>query len=205
MARPDHAFDGIVVETSLRFLDRVFGRKHPSSAWQLQPGFEVQLDLDRHALCRCRLGDPIEWLSGLGPPEDSEALREHRYCYYSRGIEIGEEKGTVTDFAVFWIDYLRAGFQPFNGLVTYRGRTVPLDAGTTERTFTKVFSGPYWRDQDQDETILFYEFQQDIEWQVEFTLAGALKAMRVVWPALMAEAKQRELYGVSLPWPPRRE
>lgn len=181
------------------------GRKHPSAAWQVQLGLEIQLDLDRHALCRCRIGDPMEWLSGLGPPEDSKALKENRYCYYSKGIEIGEDEGAVADFAVFWSDYLQAGFQPFNGRVTYRGKTVSLDSRTTEREFREMFSIPYWRDQDQDEIILFYEFRDGIEWQVEFTLAESLKAMRVVSPALMADARQREMYGVSAPWPPRRD
>jgi hypothetical protein len=187
----------------LRLFDWIRGREHPSELWQSEPGFEILLDLDRHALCRCRIGDPVEWLSGLGPPEDAAALREKRYVYYSRGIEFGEEDAKVVDFAVFWVDYLRVGYQPFRGLVTYEGKTVPLDSTTTERTFIKVFSTPYWRDQDQDETILFYEFQQDIEWQVEFTLEDRLKAMRVVWPPLMADTKQRELYGVNVPWPPR--
>lgn len=62
-----------------------------------------------------------------------------------------------------------------------------------------------WPDQDQEEIILFYEFREDIEWQVEFTLEGGLKAIGAVWPALMAEAAQRESYGVSLPWPPCRD
>jgi hypothetical protein len=191
---------GVVV----RLLDRILGRKHPSATWQLEPGFEVQLDLDRHALCRCRIGDPIEWLSGLGPPESAEALRENRYCYYSKGLEVGEENGAVVDFAVFWDDYYGSGFQSFKGLVTYRGKTVQLGPETSESAFRELFADPYWRDQDQDEIILFYEFEGDIEWQVEFTLEAKLKAMRVVWPALMADAKQREVYGVSVPWPPRR-
>lgn len=181
------------------------GQKHPSMLWLSEPGLDIHLDLDRHALCRCRIGDPIEWLSGLGPPEDSAALREQRYCYYSRGIEIGEEDGKVANFAVFWIDYQQAGFQPFDGAATYRGKTVLLGSRTTEKEFTTLFGLPYWQDQDQDETILFHEFREDIEWQVEFTLQGSLKAMRVVWPALMAEAEQRERYGVNRRWPPRRQ
>jgi hypothetical protein len=189
----------------LKVFDRILGRKHPSTLWQSEPGFEVQLDLGRHALCRCRIGDPIEWLSGLGQPEDAKALREQRYCYYSRGIEIGEENGNIADFAVFWIDYLQAGFQPFEGSVIYQGKTVALGPRNRESEFRATFGDPYWRDQDQDEIILFYEFQRDIEWQVEFTLQSNLKAIRVVWPALMADAKQRELYGVNVAWPPRKE
>jgi len=189
----------------LKLLDRIMGRQHPNMLWQLDPGLELHLDLDRHALCRCRIGDPIEWLSGLGPPEDAKALREQRYCYYSRGIEIGEENGNVADFAVFWIDYLQQGFQPFEGRITYHGKTIRLDSRTTERDFRDLFGEPYWRDQDEEEIILFYEFQRDIEWQVEFTVESNLKAIRVVWPALMADAEQREIYGVNIPWPPRKE
>jgi hypothetical protein len=196
------------VEAILGVIDWIRGRKHFSKLWQPEPGFEIHLDLERHSLCRCRIGDPIEWLSGLGPPEDFAELKEQRYCYYSyysRGFEVGEEDGKMADFAVFWLDYLQAGFQPFNGSVTYRGKTVPLGTRTTEREFTTLFGHPYCRDQDQDEIILFYEYREDIEWQVEFTPEGGLKAMRVVWPALMAEADQRERCGVSVPWPPRRE
>ncbi len=188
----------------MRLVDWILGKRHASASWHADPGYVVELDLDRHALCRCSIGDPIEWLSGLGPPEDSRALREQRYCYYSRGIEIGEEDNKVADFAVFWVDYLQAGFQPFSGPVIYRDRTISLNAGTLESEFVHVFRAPYWRDQDQDETILFYEFRGDIEWQVEFTLEGRLKAMRIVWPAIMAEAEQRERYGVSHSWPPRQ-
>lgn len=184
--------------------DWIRGNQHPTALWQSDPGLEIHLDLDRHAFCRCRIGDPIEWLSGLGRPEDAAALREGRYLYYSHGIEIGEENGKVADFAVFWIDYLRAGFRTFTGLITYRGKAVSLSSRTSEGEFVNLFGSPYWRDQDQDEIILFYEFQGDIEWQVEFTLEGDLKAVRVVWPSLMSEEKQRKLYGVSLPWPPQR-
>ena len=187
----------------MKLFDWVLGKKHPSAAWHREPGFVVQLDLDRHALCRCRIGDPLEWISGLGPPEDSRALSEQRYCYYSQGIEIGEEDNKMADFAVFWFDYLQAGFQPFKGPVTYGGKTVSLGSGTTETEFVHVCGAPYWRDQDQDEIILFYEFRGDIEWQVEFTLKSELKALRVVWPAIMGDAEQRERYGVTQPWPPR--
>jgi len=189
----------------LSLFDKVLGKKHVSTLWQSEPGFKIQLELDRHALCRCRIGDPIEWLSGLGPPEDSRALREKSYCYYSRGVEIGEEDGKVADFSVFWVDYLEQGFQPFEGLVTFRGRTVELDFRTQEKEFRSLFGDPYWRDQDQEEIILFYEFQGDIEWQVEFTLQTSLTAIIVVCHPLMADAEQRERYGVSIQWPPRRE
>ncbi len=189
----------------MSLFEKIMGRKHASATWQSEPGLEMELDLERHSFCSRRLGDPIEWLSGLGPPEDSEALREQCFRYYSRGIEIGEDNGKISDFTAYWIDYLQLGFQPFNGSVTYRCKTVHLDSRTTEGDFVKVFGAPYWRDQDQDETILFYEFRDDIEWQVEFTLESGLKAIRVVRPALMADPEQREHFGVSLPWPPRRE
>jgi hypothetical protein len=192
------------MESVMRLFDRIFGSRHASAGWQPEPGFEVRLDLDAHSICRCSIGDPIEWLAGLGPPEDQRSLRERRYCYYSRGLEIGEEDGKAADFAVFWTDYLQAGFQPFKGPVTYRGKSVVLNSGTTESDIVSLFGDPYWRDQDEDEIILFYEFRGDIERQVECTLERQLKALRVVWPAVMSLTDQRVLYGVSREWPPER-
>ena len=186
----------------MKWLDRILGKEHTSASWQREAGFRIDIELDRHALCRCKIGDPIEWLSGLGPPEDARALREQRYCYYSRGFDIGEEDSKVSDFVVYWLDYLQQGYEPFQGIATYRGKEIPLNSGTKEEDFIAWFGKPYWRDQDKDEIILFYEFPGDIEWQVEFTLDGLLKAMRVVWPALMEDEQQRKQYGVTAPWPP---
>jgi hypothetical protein len=192
------------MESVMKLFDRILGRRHASANWQLDPGLEVRLDLDAHAICRCTIGDPIEWFSGLGPPEDKRSLKEQRYCYYSKGIEIGEEDDKVADFAVFWTDYLLAGFEPFKGPIIYRGKSVVLNSASTENELVNLFGDPYWKDRDEEEIILFYEFRGDIEWQVECTLEGKLKALRVVWPAVMSLADQRALYRVSREWPPPR-
>ena len=75
-----------------------------------------------------------------------------------------------------------------------------LSNRSSESDVQALFGQPYWRDQDEDEIILFYEFP-GVEWQIEFDLVGALKHLRVGRP-LLADAEQRAAYGVTKHWPP---
>ncbi len=181
----------------------LFGKPDPSSNWQAIPDWPIVLDMTRHALCDVRLGDPVEWLSKLGPPEDQKAVRDGCYRYVSKGIEIGAEAGFVTDFTIICgPDPCRPGFEPFKGSVVYGGRTLALGADADEANFTQTFGDPYWRDEDEAEIILFYEFRNDTEWQVEFTIQRSLKTLMIVTPPLMGLEKSRASYHVTKPWPP---
>jgi len=186
----------------MSILDKLFRRSHPSDNWQAVEGLPLVLDLDRHALCDVRPCDPTEWLSRLGPPEDRKALKDDRYCYYSLGIEFDPACDSIEGFAVVWNDVLDEKFQPFPGTVKWRGREYRLDTATTEADFIAVFGEPYWRDQDDMEVILFYEFRGDIEWQVEFTLDDSLKEIIVTTPPMLSNPEQRAAYAVTKPWPP---
>lgn len=80
---------------------------------------------------------------------------------------------------------------------------MPLSAQTREREIVGYFGDPYWRDEDEEEILLFYEFGE-LEWQVELTLQGTLKAVNAVAPPLLADEAQRRAYRVTKPWPPER-
>ncbi len=88
----------------------------------------------------------------------------------------------------------------FSGEFRYRERRLDLSEGTTERDLITAFGPPYWRDQDEVEVILFYEFGE-YEWQIEMGLNDRLKLF-VIAPPLLADPKQRAAYGVTRPWPP---
>ena len=60
---------------------------------------------------------------------------------------------------------------------------------------------PYWRDEDADELILFYEFP-NLEWQIEFSLDGSFNRVNVTCNPLLADETQRKAYRVDKPWPP---
>ncbi len=186
------------------FFDRLFGKPHPSDSWEAQERLELVFDLHRHALCNVGIGDPIEWLSVLGPPEERKALAEGCYGYPSRGVEIWADDGIVKDFMiVVGSDVTLPGFEPFRGTLVSDGRHLGLSSSSTEKEFAHTFGEPYWRDEDDMEIILFYEWKNDIEWQVEFTPGGLLKVFRATTPPLMSTQDQRNAYKVTKEWPPR--
>ncbi len=186
-------------------LDRLFARPDSTADWKPEPGLRLEVDLGRHALCGVRVGDPVEWLSRLGPAEDAlAARRDGRYSYYTRGLEVGARGGRVTSYLLVWGGYADPKYQPFAGACTSRGKSLPLSADTREPEIARYFGEPYWRDEDEDEILLFYEFGE-VEWQVELTLQGSLKAVSIVTPPLLADAAQRRAYRVSVAWPPERD
>ena len=91
-------------------------------------------------------------------------------------------------------------FIPFVGSVQSNSDEIALSY-LTESTFIDRFGDCYWRDQDDKESILFYEFPNR-EWQVEFDTQSLLKRIIVTSNPLMARKDQREAYGVTRPWPP---
>ncbi|MFC1835373.1 hypothetical protein ACFL2Q_11665 [Thermodesulfobacteriota bacterium] len=186
----------------MSFLSEFFGKAHPSTRWQEIPDFPVLLDLSRHSLCNFRIGDPVDWFSGLGPPEDPKGGRLGNYTYFSKGLEVYAEKGAVEGFAVIFLDDSRPEFGPFPGEILYDGRALELGHAAGETGLTEIFGKPYWRDQDEQEAILFYEWIGDIEWQVEFSLDNFLKCILITSPPLLSRPAQRKAYGVTKPWPP---
>ena len=75
----------------------------PTAHWRAEPGLGPEFDFGRHALCGVTIGDPVEWFAKLGPAEDPRATRRAaRYCYYTRGLEIGARNGRVISYLLVW-------------------------------------------------------------------------------------------------------
>lgn len=183
------------------FLEHLFRKPDPTAGWKAEPGMRIELDFGCHALCGVKIGDPFPWLEKLGPAEDPRAARRGRFCYHSKGVEVEMKNGVVTSYLLVWASPVDSHYRPFAGVCLYRGRDLRLSARTNEREIFEHFGSPYWRDQDQDEILLFYEFE-DIEWQIELALDGSLKAGLCVTPPLLADPEQRAAYRVTKPWPP---
>ncbi len=184
--------------------DRLFAKSDPTREWTAQPGLKVLLDLDKHTLCGIRLGDPVDRVSRLGTPDNLRPTKYEDYAYDTLGFDIGAREGMVTGFTLLF-DPEAAGFEedvrPFGGGVRWRGESCKLSSDTRAAQFIERFGEPYWTDRDDDEILLFYEFGE-VEWQVEFGADERLVMMIIVTPPLMADAEQRENYGVDKPWPP---
>jgi hypothetical protein len=184
------------------FFDRFRRKPHPSDTWTASQHLPLILDLTRPSICSATLGQPIEWLSVLGPPEDPGEVHQGRYCYFSKGLEVDADDGLVSGIVVVWLNEGQEEFQPFNGSVVYRDQRVDLGPGYREESFVGIMGDPYHRDEDEHEVILFYEKGPHVEWQVEFTLDGTLKALIITSEPLMGDRKQRAAYGVTKDWPP---
>ncbi len=65
-----------------------------------------------------------------------------------------------------------------------------------------IFGEWYWLDEDEDESIAFFEYPSH-EMQVELALSGAAKRIILTRHRLMSNPAQRESYGVDKAWPPQ--
>jgi hypothetical protein len=175
----------------------------PMVAWSSEPGLVPDFDFnfDRHALCGIKPGDPQSLLWKLGPSEDKPAEAEGNHNYYSKGVQVAVENGVIVSFVLFWNDDRRKQFLSFKGPSNYRGQKIELRDGMSEPEIARIFGEAYWRGEDEDEIILFYEFG-GIEWQVEISHRAGLTAMVVLTPPLLENEEQRNAYNVTKPWPP---
>lgn len=184
----------------MNFLSRLFGIDITRN-WTADSGLKIKFDFNKFALCSVKIGDPLERLEKFGPAQDKSAAGHGVLRYYSKGVEIGVNHGVVAHYVLVIDDYLKLGYQPFSGVCEYQGNNIAINAGTSEEDIVEYFGEPYWRNEDSDEIILFYEFK-DTEVQVELSTDKKLKAVVIVSPPLLADEEQRKSYGVSKSWPP---
>jgi hypothetical protein len=172
----------------------------PTRNWTPDPSCKLVFELDRGALNGVGMGDDGERLSFLGPSDDPESARRGIFSYHrlGYGFDWNDERLVDGCEVVFFDEFEK--YQPFGGRITYNQEELRL-AGMSESRFRERFPDIYWRDEDADEIILFYEMP-NLEWQVEFDLAGIIKRVIVTDEPLMADAESRRGYQVTKAWPP---
>lgn len=155
----------------------------PLVSWRTEPGLAANFDFDfdHHALCGIRPGDPVSLLWKLGPPEDKAAEAIGKYNYYSKGVQAITEHGRIVSFILFWNDEDQKQLLAFHGPCSYRGQKIELRGGMSEVEIRNIFGEPSSREDDADEAVLFYEFDE-VEWQIEISRRGGLAAMVVLTP-----------------------
>ncbi len=176
-----------------------------TAGWIRAPDLRLLLDFHGGSLCGVALGDPVERLAFLGPT-DRSAGPEDDLEYLSLGLSVGYTAGNIDFYGLWWQDHLGAGYRRYAGAVLLGGRAVALGPVTPEHEVLEAFGPPYWRDQDDEETILFYEPRDAsgrvTERQVELDDRGALRALLVLADPILAEEDSRRAYRVDRPWPP---
>lgn len=186
----------------LERLRKLYSLQDPTGEWQRGAVLQLEADLGLPALNGVELGRPLCELSNLGPVELRDPDCREEFGYPSLGVVIESiDDATFTGFQLVLADQVcRPAFAPFGGACRYGEQRIEL-AGMTEARWTAELGECFWRDEDEDEVILFHEFPYH-EWQVEFTKGGALKSILVTGRPLMADEAQRLAYKVTRPWPP---
>lgn len=179
-----------------------FKPKNRTKNWQRPDDLQLVFDLEAGSLNGVRLGDSLEAVSFLGPVEDRSGLKYQEYNYFSLGLCVccGDDENTIDGFDVIQKDRWSPQERPYPGQFRYQGANHPI-AQLTESNFVNDFGSPYWRDQDKDEIILFYEFPT-VEWQVEFNLDGSFNRIIITSSPMFADENSRKAYGVTKHWPP---
>ncbi len=174
---------------------------NPTAYWEGDPHAQLVADLDTGSLCNVHLGCDIADLSVLGP-----SARD--YAYPNKGIIFdADESGlswfgiAVTRLAVDLFPPAVGHVTPFAGTVRAGRRDWYAREFASERICREIWGDPYWRDVDDQELLLFFEFS-GWELQIELALDGTPKALIAQAPPLMADEEQRATYGVTKPWPP---
>jgi len=184
-------------------LEFLFGPKNPTKDWQRASDLRLTFDLECGKLNGVGFGERLERLSFLGPVEDRSGLRQGEHRYFSLGLSVDCRSGddTVDEFEIIQKDEYVPKYRPFPGAIQYHGENFDLGQ-LTEEICVRTLGPPFWKDEDADEIILFYEFPSR-EWQVEFALDGTLNRIIATSKPIMADERQRKAYGVTQPWPPR--
>jgi len=169
---------------------------NPTRAWEENSRLTLIVDLDQNRLSDVRAGDPVEKLSFLGPAE----VTPSGFIWPRKGIDVTACDGGIRELGFYFGHAAEPNKGVFVGGFRYGLVPVRLSKASSELDVLALFGQPYWRDQDEDEILLFFEFPTG-EWQLEFDLDATLKHLRIGF-SMLADAEQRAAYGVTKPWPP---
>lgn len=177
----------------MAFLDFLFGKKkhsNPTSQWIRDPSRQPTFDLKAQTLDGVSLGTSYMPLDYLGPGKVSaEGLG-----FPDSQLVLGIENELLTDFTILF----PTSKQTIS--FTLGDSSVEPAQLASEEGITALIGPPFFRDEDDDEILVFYEFGST-EWQIEFTIDGQTRRWLVVSPPLLADPDQRKAYGVNQPWP----
>jgi len=166
---------------------RILRRKKTNPCPQLS-GFRVDL-----ATYRCggmTIGAPLPADNVFFPDASCEATITDA----KQGFEIGAADGAL--------DYVFLDLTLFPGIITRNETPLPYLRFWDERRVTSELGQPYWRDEDGDEVLLFYEDGQ-IELQIEFPEKSTPRFITLMRNPILSDATQRNAYHCDKPWPPR--
>lgn len=164
----------------MRFLRYLLDSRNPTREWVHDPSRPLELDLDTKSLSGVPLGAPFDSLEFLGPAQRSKhgsALWE----FSTLGVVAEAEASRIGSFFVVPIPDENFDVEPYTGVVTIAGQPVSISWISREQDVIQAFGEPTRRDEDPEETVLFYEIGGRVEREIELTPEGRIKTIAVYW------------------------
>jgi hypothetical protein len=152
----------------------------------------LQIDLSSFKCGRTTLGERPDESESYAPYFGSDEVAR----LDNSGVELGAKQGAL--------DYAFIKLANFSGNFTRNGVKLPISTQTTLKEIISLFGEPYWTDTKDEETILFYEYQNGrVELQFEFPDRQRLGFVTLVKDGILSKQDQRNAYGVTKAWPPK--
>jgi len=90
-----------------------------------------------------------------------------------------EEDSRIGSYFVVPIPDENFDVEPYTGVVTIEGQPVSISWISREQDVIQAFGEPTRRDEDPEETVLFYETGGRVEREIELTPEGRIKTIAV--------------------------
>ena len=161
----------------MRFLRNLLGARNPTLGWARDPSRSIELDLDSDSLSGVPLGSAFDSLEFLGPAQRSKSDQE-LWEFLPLGVVAEVHGAQIVGFFVVPIPNEHFGVEPYTGVVAIGGHPVPIAWISREQDVTQAFGEPTRRDEDQEETVLFYDIGR-VERQIELTPEGRIKTIAI--------------------------
>jgi hypothetical protein len=175
---------------AMGILSFLFGAK----AEEKRPVVPLLVDLGTFTCGTTRLGERPR----LGDEFSSRFNADGVADLKKSGTELGTKDGVL--------DYAHIILSSFSGSFSKDGIKLSISTNTTPAEIIGRFGEPYWKEEDDEEIILFYEYSGGrIELQFEFPGKKNLGFVTLCRNGVLSDAAQRKAYGVTKEWPPREK
>ena len=163
----------------MKFLRELLGPRNPTLDWVRDPARPLVLDLDTNSLSGVPLGGPFESLEFLGPATRSKYSLLWEFS--SLGVAAEDEDGRIGSLFVVPLPDENFNLEPFTGEIVVNGRPASISWISRVEDVIQTFGEPTGRDEDPDESVLFYEVEGRVEREIELTPDSRVKTVAVHW------------------------
>ena len=162
----------------MRFLRNLLDSRNPTREWVRDPSRPLELDLDSKSLSGVPLGAAFDGLEFLGLAQKSKR-GAGLWEFSALGVVAEEEDSRIGSLFVVPIPDGTFDVEPYTGVVSVGGQPASISWISREHDVIQAFGKPTRRDEDLDETVLFYEIEGRVEREIELTPEGRIKTIAI--------------------------